>query len=259
MPVPLIVLPGIETEAGGVVGLPEPVLVGDGLVGGAVGVGDWVGVDVAVGDVLGVGVELGFVAGVDVGDAVAAGLTADVPGEGQRAVLLGRADVDVLGPVDEATAIRAADPVPVVCRHCDEVVGLGDAVPRVVVVPLPAGLLAPVVRVPAPPLPAGVPLPSVLPPPDDWPPVSTFVLTCSIAWRNGGTASAMAAMNATPASTATGRSQLAPVSHAAGLSRGRGTERERGHDSEPGQAQCPRQTQVRARVAAPMITLSSHG
>ena len=89
----------------------------------------------------------------------------------------------------------------------------------------------------------------------------------------------MVAMNATPASTATGRSQLAPVSHEGGRlapvpavspwaatvrpascgSRNRGTERERGHDSEPGQAQCPRQTQVRARMAAPLITLSSHG
>lgn len=115
-PVPWIVLPGIETEAGGIVGLPVPVTVGDGLVGVAVGVGDWVGLDVAVGDVLGVvvGVELGDVLGVD--DAVTGGLTADAPGEVQLAVALGRADGDVLGPVDAAAAMRAvADPPPAVC------------------------------------------------------------------------------------------------------------------------------------------------
>jgi hypothetical protein len=56
----------------------------------------------------------------------------------------------------------------------------------------------------------GEPVPSAPPPPDDCPPVSTVELTWTIVALNVGTPSAMAAMNATPASTLTGRSQLAP-------------------------------------------------
>jgi hypothetical protein len=69
---------------------------------------------------------------------------------------------------------------------------------------------------PAPPAPPGrVPLPAGEPPPlppegPDGCPVSMVELTCTIACRNGGTASAILAMNATPASTAAGRSQARP-------------------------------------------------
>lgn len=60
------------------------------------------------------------------------------------------------------------------------------------------------------PLPAGAPPP--LPPgwPEVSPPVRTVELTWTMACLNGGTASAMAAMNATPASTPTGRSHAMP-------------------------------------------------
>jgi hypothetical protein len=94
-------------------------------------------------------------------------------------------------------------------RHPDVAVAAGDAAVRdEVVVPKPNRLVASPGEVP---VPAGVPLPSVPGPPGPFPPVSTFKLTCMIAWRNGGTASVMTAMNTTPASTPSGRSQLAPA------------------------------------------------
>ena len=78
-------------------------------------------------------------------------------------------------------------------------------------VAVPAEPLTPPGEVPVP-LPSGEPPPSMLSPPDPCPPVSTVELTWTIAWRNGVTASAMLAMNATPASTTSGRTQPAPVS-----------------------------------------------
>ena len=116
---------------------------------------------------------------------------------------------------------------------------------------------APVVSVPFPPFPAGEPLPSVPAPPEGWLPVR-LLLTWTIAWRSGGTASVMAAMKATPASTATGRSQAppgAPLARGWDSERGRDSERSRGGDQD----QCPRHTQDRARVTAPETTLTSHG
>jgi hypothetical protein len=73
---------------------------------------------------------------------------------------------------------------------------------------------------------------------------------------------AMAAMNATPASTPTGRSQLTPSGPAAsrrsrGQELGHGSELGRGRRS--GHAQWPRQTQYRAQLKAPPVTASSHG
>jgi hypothetical protein len=121
-------------------------------------------------------------------------------------------------------------------------------------------LRAPVDSVPPPPLPAGEPLPSVPAPPDGWLPVR-LLLTWTIAWRNGGTASVIVAMKATPASTATGRSQTVP---GAPLARGKdGKDGKDGNASERSragdQAQCPRHTQFRARETAPDRTLTGHG
>ena len=129
--------------------------------------------------------------------------------------------------------------------------------------------------------PCRVPLPAGEPPPlppacPDGCPVSMVELTWTIACRNGGTAKAMLAMKATPASTAAGRSQARPVGRAgfrAGAAcRGgtlfvpaAGSSRNRGRGSEPGQgrisdqAQWPRQTQCRAWPKAPAATLTSHG
>jgi hypothetical protein len=122
----------------------------------------------------------------------------------------------------EATAATlAADPLP--CAGLFTVgpagacggqvdVPAGPGEPEVLGVPVaaPAEPLVPG-DVPVP-LPTCEPLPSVLPPPDACPPVSTVELTCTMAWRNGVTANAMLARNATPTSTTTGRSQPASVS-----------------------------------------------
>lgn len=127
------------------------------------------------------------------------------------------------------------------------------------------------------PVPAGAP-PPPLPPavPGVCPPVSTLELTCTIACRNDGTASAMPAMKATPASTPAGRSQAMPRGRPglgrgarcrgdwAGIAaccgsrnRGRGTAPGLGRDS--GQAQWPRQTKCLAWPKAPAATLTSQG
>ena len=99
-------------------------------------------------------------------------------------------------------------------------------------------------------------------------PVSTLAVTCPMACRSGGTASVTIARKAIAASAPAGRSQLVPVTqfvtvahlppgHAADRCRWRAWGR--GAGEEAGQAQCPRQTQYRARLTAPLTTLSSHG
>jgi hypothetical protein len=117
----------------------------------------------------------------------------------------------------------------------------------------PLGSCPPVPAGEAPPLPPGWPVVG--------PPVSTVELTCTIACRNGGTASAMLAMNAMPASTPIGRNQAMPVGKAGlaevaacrgggewvmadGSSRSQVSSPGRGSDS--GQTQWPRQTQCLA-------------
>lgn len=122
------------------------------------------------------------------------------------------------------------------------------------------------------PLPAAEP-PPPLPPvgPDGWP-VSIVELTWTIACRNGGTASAMLAMKATPVSTKAGRSHPMPelLSDFRAGARCRGgaafaapgatsRSRSRGRPSGQAQAQWPRQTQFRAWPTAPAATLTSHG
>ncbi|WP_300607308.1 hypothetical protein, partial [Trebonia sp.] len=72
--------------------------------------------------------------------------------------------------------------------------------------------------VPLEPLDRVCPLPVVEPPPwppdvpEVCPPVSTVLLTWTMACRNGGMANEMPTMNAMPASTATGRSHVVPAS-----------------------------------------------
>ncbi len=83
----------------------------------------------------------------------------------------------------------------------------GDPPPRAAVAAEPPPPLAPEDRLP---VPAGVPPLPPPDPPDVSPPVSTAEPTCTIACLNGGTASAMLATKATPASTPTGRSQPMP-------------------------------------------------
>ena len=167
--------------------------------------------------------------------------------------------------VAAAEAVLPAPPCAVAdFGHPDVAVVLGDAAARdEVVVPAPAPLVAPPGEVP---VPAGVPLPSVPGLLGPFPPVSTFELTCTIAWRSGGTASVMTAMNATPASTPSGRSQLAPAwpVKSRRLAAGRvppvpawDSELSRGRCS--GHAQWPRQTQCSARSRTPLATATSHG
>jgi len=106
------------------------------------------------------------------------------------------------GLAPEPCAEPAAD-----CAHPDVVIAPGEAAVCPAVVPVAPELLALPDEVP---VPAGEPPPSGLELPDDCPPVSTVELTWTIVCLKVGTPSAMAAMNATPASTPTGRSQLAP-------------------------------------------------
>lgn len=122
---------------------------------------------------------------------------------------------------------------------------LGDPPLRAAVVAEPLLLLALEGRLP---LPAGLPPP--VPPgrPGVCPPVSTVELTCTIACLNGGTARAMLAMKATPASTPIGRSQATPegrprfgaVARCLGAAAGPaacGSSRNRGLGRDAGQAQ----------------------
>lgn len=124
----------------------------------------------------------------------------------------------------------------------------GDSPVRAVAVPDPLLLLEPGDRLP---VPAGAPPP--LPPPllpGVCPPVSTVELTCTIACLNGGTTSAMLAMNATPASTAAGRSQAMPGGRLGLRCRGdavwvaiRGSSANFGRGSSLGLGSCSGQTQ----------------
>lgn len=175
------------------------------------------------------------------------------------------AALGVAATVAAAEAVLPAPPCGVTdFGHPDVAVVLGDAAARdEVVVPAPAPLVPPPGEVP---VPAGVPLPSVPGLLGPFPPVSTFELTCTIAWRSGGTASVMTAMNATPASTPSGRSQLAPAWPAKSrrLAAGRippvpawDSELSRGRCS--GHAQWPRQTQCSARSRTPLAAATSRG
>jgi hypothetical protein len=177
------------------------------------------------------------------------------PGPAAGEAVFGAPAVEVNGPGPAVGARVLAGVQCAVMAPPGTVAPLGVVV--AVVVPecvAPAGRL---------PLPAGEP-----PPPPGWPdvgpPVSTVELTCTMACRNGGTANAMLAMNAMPASTPTGRSQAMPVGQlafegvaacrgggewvTAGNSRNRSRGRAvgRGNDCGHSQAQWPRQTQCLA-------------
>jgi hypothetical protein len=237
----------------------------------SVGVGVVVGVVVTVGVVVGVGVPLvvgvGVVTVVDVGVGVA-----DVADTGWLvldAPVVRQAEGWAPGRADSTAPSGSVEPDPAVAVavavgwHRVVVTGPRDEPFWDPLAPALAVLCAPVDSVPPPPLPVGEPLPSVPAPPDGWLPVR-LLLTWTIAWRSGGTASVIVAMNATPASTATGRSHVVPGAPLArGEDRKDGKDRKDGRDSERSrggdQAQCPRHTQDRARVTAPDTMLTSHG
>jgi len=230
------------------------VALADGLVG--VSVGDPVALPVGVG----VGVGPGDVLGTpDVAETGWLGV-AEAFGERQSAAVRGSADETAAAILEFGAAFAVADGAVVAGWHLAVADELGDTVPvaraLASAVPWPPVAGAPV------PFPAGEPWPSVPPPPDDWPPVSTLAVTCPMACRSGGTATATIPKKAMAASTPAGRSQLMPVpqlapGHAADRCRWRAWGR--GAGEEAGQAQCPRQTQYRARLTAPLTTLSSHG
>ena len=262
---PLAPVPAASDGDGVALAVPEPV--GDGLGVGVVGVG--VGLDGGVG--VAVGVKLGSALGAITDGADAGELAVpDAPGEGQPVAAV--PDGFVFGcrsaaavADDTAAAIRELERV-AVGWHCGVAVAPPDTVLRAPLGPVLVVLWAPFVSGPPPPFPEREPLPSVPAPPDGWPPVR-FELTCTTAWRSGGIASVTVAMKRTPASTATGRSQLASAARLPpsrqDSERSRDSERsqdsEPSRDSEPGHVQCPRHTQYRARVRAPLTTLSSHG
>jgi len=173
----------------------------------------------------------------------------------------------VVEPIAPTVGLAEADGV-----QCAVIAPPGAVEPFcVAVTAAPVGLFEPV----------GCPLPAAAPPPPlppGWPavgpPVSTVELTWTIACRKGGTASAMLAMNAMPASTPIGRNQAMPVGQAGlageaacrgdgewvmadGSSRSRLRSPGRGSDS--GQTQWPCQTQCLAWPNAPAATLTSHG
>jgi hypothetical protein len=223
LPVPELVepLPVPElAEADGVVdgvavGEPAGVAVGEPVevaVGEPVGVADALG-DSGVGDAAGDGED--DTDGLAEGDALSAehsdaGLSEWPEGADETALgpgLVG-AGVAVAAGVAVLPDPPCALPPTVDDGHVDVAVALGGAVAPGLAVPNPARPVGP----PGEDLvPITVPWPSVWPPPGDCPPVSTFELTCTIAWRKVGTPSAMLAMNATPATTLASRSQWAPV------------------------------------------------
>ncbi|MGH3215755.1 MAG: hypothetical protein ACRDL9_14420, partial [Trebonia sp.] len=182
------------------------VALGDGLVGVSEGVPDGLSVTPGVGvgpdDMLGTPdvAEAGWV-GV-VGAAVQpAGVTG-----GADEGIAGSADETAAAILDFGVACGVAVTAVVAGWHFDAADERGDAVALVLAPALPP---APLVDDP-PPFPAGEPLPSV-PPPDDWPPVSTLAVTCPMACRSGGTATVTIARKAIAASAPAGRSQLVPV------------------------------------------------
>jgi hypothetical protein len=272
------VVPGLEGVAAGLDGgAVVGSLVGDGDCEGdegglddGVGDGDVGDVDGEADGVVGVGEADGDCVGVAVGDALDVGQSVEeAPGYGRTD------DGGAVGPRCGAPTPAPDDAVFVALgaevNWMAPAVGLADGVQCAVmtppgavellcvaVAPAPAGLFAPVGC----PLPAGAP-----PPPPGWPavgpPVSTVELTCTIACRNGGTASAMLAMKAMLASTPTGRNQPTPVGQpdlagvaacrgggacviAAGSSRSPNRGRSPGRGRDSGQTQWPRQVQCLA-------------
>jgi hypothetical protein len=233
------------------------VALADGLVG--VSVGDPGGLSVT--PVVGVGP--GDVLGTpDVAEAGWVGVAAAV----QPAVVTGSADETAAAILGSGVACAATVAAAVTGWHVDAADERRDAVP-VALVLAPAWPPAPVFDDP-PAFPVGEPLPSVPPPPDDWPLVSTLAVTCPMACRSGGTATVTIARKAIAASALAGRSQLVPVTQfvtVTHLPPGRAADRcpwrawGRRAVEEADQAQCPRQTQYRARLTAPLTTLSSQG
>lgn len=239
------------------------VSVGDGL---AVSVGESVGLSVAVAVGVGDHDQPGDVLGA-VPDGPVAGWVSEAEGvgEGQAVGVGGSADETAAAMLEVGVGCAVAL-VLLAGWHFDAADAREDAVPAA---------LGPALAVPwepfvidPPPDPDGAPLPSVPPPPVDWPPVSTLLVTCPMAARSDGTATVTIAMKAIAASTPAGRSQLVPVAHppadrAAGRCRwrawlGDGGMRD-GEDEAACQAQCPLHIQYRARLTAPLTTLSSHG
>lgn len=225
---------------------------GDGLVG------------VSLGDIVGLSLPVGATPGDVLGtpEVAKAGWVGAADAAVQLAVLRGSADETAAAILEVGVACGAAVAAVAAGWHVDVADERGAAVPAAPVL-APAVPLAPLVDDP-PPLPAGEPLPSVPPPPDDWPPVSTLAVTCPMACRSGGTATATIARKAIAASTPlAGRSQLAPTQFMPPPSRVADRCRwcawGRAAGGETCQAQCPCQTQYRARLTVPLATLTSHG
>ena len=226
------------------------------------------GLVVSVGDPVGLSVTSGV--GVAPGDALGTPDVAGVDWLGvaeaavQPAVVTGSADETAAAILGSGVACAATVAAAVTGWHVDAADERRDAVP-VALVLAPAWPPAPVFDDP-PAFPVGEPLPSVPPPPDDWPLVSTLAVTCPMACRSGGTATVTIARKAIAASAPAGRIQLVPVTQfvtVTHLPPGRPADRCRwrawGRGEDAGQAQCPRQTQYRARLTAPLTTLSSQG
>ena len=234
------------------------VALAEGLVGVSVGDPDGLSVTPVVG--VGPGDVLGT---PDVAEADWVGVAGAAV---QPAVVTGSADETAAAILGSGVACAATVAAAVAGWHVDAADDRRDAVP-VALVLAPAWPPAPVFDDP-PAFPVGEPLPSVPPPPDDWPTVSTLAVTCPMACRSGGIATVTIARKAIAASALAGRSQLVPVTQfvtVTHLPPGRAADRcpwrawGRRAVEEADQAQCPRQTQYRARLTAPLTTLSSQG